>query len=153
MASSNPSRSQAILRVPVDIVDAVLIFPNGERADVVLFVPPDEDVARFVCDGPTFMPIARAGEELLVARAAIGCLGVAADRAPQLDHELPVDEQQVRVTLRGGAVIEGLLRWVALDGRRRTSDGLNADSPYLLLHADPTTYLVMKAHIATVSEL
>lgn len=149
----NPSRSQAMLRVPVNIVDAILYLHDGQPSEVMLFVPPSDDLAQFISEGNPFLPVVRAGEELFVARAAIACVGLPPQWAPRFDEDLPVEQQQARVTLRSGAVIEGVMRWVALDGRRRTSDGLNTDAPYLVVHADPTTYLVMKTHIASVSEV
>jgi hypothetical protein len=51
MAEANIKRSQAILRMPVDMVDAVMFMHDGHRSEVLLFVPPSEDIPRLVSEG------------------------------------------------------------------------------------------------------
>ena len=146
-------RSQAILRMPIDMVDAVLVLHDGERANVLLFVPPTEDISRLVTEGSPFVAMVRGGTEYFVARAAIACLELPADRVPTLDKELSIQRQNARVKLRCGTTVEGELRWISADGQTRTADALNIDVPYLVVHgAAAQTYLIMKAHVATVTE-
>ena len=149
---SNQKRSQAILRMPIDMVDATLILHDGERADVLLFIPPTEDISRLVTEGSPFVTMVRGGIEYFVARAAVACLELPPDRAPQLDQELPIARKNARVKLRCGTIIEGELRWISPDGQQRTADALNVDVPYLVVHGAATTYLVLKAHVASVVE-
>ena len=152
MISGNMKRSQAILRMPFDTVDVALIMHHGERFDGLLFVPPTEDIAKLVSEGPPFVSVVHGGIEHFIARTAIAGLGLPADRAPQLDEELGVQRQRATIKLRCGTVITGELRWVASDGQKRFIDALNADVSYLVVHAPEATYLVMKAHAASVIE-
>ena len=99
-----------------------------------------------------FIPVVTRGVEHLVARAAIACFGVPPDRAPKLDEDLAAVVQAVKVTLRSGAVVEGELRWIAPPGQQRTTDCLNGDTPYLVVYAPETSYIVVKTHIAMVTE-
>ncbi len=153
MGSGDMKRSQAILRMPFDMVDVVVILHDGERFDGVLFIPPTEDIARLVSTGAPFVPVVRGGTEHFIARTAIACLGLPAERAPQLDAELAIERQQTTITLRSGTVLGGELRWISPTGYKRMIDGLNGDGDYLVLHAPRETYLVMKTHVAAVVEV
>jgi hypothetical protein len=153
MQSASMKRSQAILRMPVDMVDAVMILQSGERSDVLLFIPPSEDVARFVSEGGAFLPVVRDANTHLVARAALAALGVPARLGPKLDDDLPTERQQVRVVLRGGISLEGELAWVAPPGQQRLADHLNTEAPGFALYAGDTTYFVMKTGVVMVTEL
>lgn len=153
MTSVKVQRSQAILRMPVDMVDVELILHDGARDPALLLVHPTEDLRRFLTEGPRFFAVIRGATELLVAREAVACLGMPARRVASDEGEgLPHERQRVLVKLRSGLALEGELRWVAPPGQQRTSDHLNAASNLLELHAGDTTYLVHKAHVATVSE-
>lgn len=153
MADVNVRRSQAILRMPVDYVDATLILHDGDRAEVIFMLPRGEDVARLVSEGDAFIPVMRNARICIVARTAIACIGVPAAAAPRADDGLPVEKQRATVKLRSGMMIEGELRWTAPAGKERTADHLNNnDAPYVVVYATDTTYYVIKAHIATVDE-
>jgi hypothetical protein len=153
MQSASMRRSQAILRMPVDMVDAVMILDDGDRADVLLFVPPSEDLVRFVGEGKPFVPVMRDACTVLVRRAAIAALGVATRLAPAADADLPTETQRVRIRLRGGIQLEGVLAWVAAEGASRCADHLNADGPVIQLAAGELTYFVLKTSIVQVVEL
>jgi hypothetical protein len=154
MESASMRRSQAILRMPVDMVDAVMILEDGDRSDVLLYIPPSEDVARFLCgDGKPFVPVMREACTCLVARSAIAAIGVSKRRAPQPIEDLPTETQKVSIKLRGGATLEGTLTWVAPFGHQRTADHLNAESPLLVLEAGDLVYFVPKTGIVMVVEL
>lgn len=152
MPSAGSSRNQIGLRVPVDHIEVTLVMHDGQRVEVVLFVPPGEELGEFLATGAAFLPTTRDGHPFFIARAAIAGVGIQPPHLPQLDEELPMEQQHARVTLRSGATIDGTLQWVGLDGRRRTSDGLNAEGDYLVVVSDAMTFLVKKTHVATVSE-
>lgn len=152
MSSANMRRSQVLLRMPVDHVNASMILHDGERSEVVLFIPPTEDIGRVIASGDPFLPILRNGKSCIVARDAIACLGVEPVVHEERHDALPIDRQQAIVKLRSGAMIEGELRWTAPAGQQRTADHLNRAGAYLEVHARDLTYYVVTAHIATVEE-
>ena len=147
------TRSQMILRMPVENVNAVVVLHDGERSEVMLFIAGGEDVTRVVAEGKPFVPMVRGGRVCLIARAAIACLVVPSRLAGLSDPELPTVQQKASIKLRSGVVVEGLLEWVNETGRRRTTDYLNTETPYLIVRAGDTTHFVVKAHIAVVTEI
>jgi hypothetical protein len=154
MGEANIKRSQAILRMPVDMVDAVMFLHDGDRADVLLFVPPSEDISLLLGEGSPFLPVMRDATMCFIARSAIACLGVDPNRAPKLDEECGQAEvQAVKVTLRSGTIIEGTMRWIAIANRARTADHLNSDTAaFIVVHGTTHAYLIAKSHIAMVRE-
>jgi hypothetical protein len=156
---ANMRRSQAILRLPVDNVLATLILHDGERCDVLLFVPPGETIGHLVSPGDPFVPMIKNARFCLVARTAIAVLGVVtgSETATSGDDDgaLPVERQRARVRLRGGTALEGELRWTGPEGRKRTADYVNDTAAFFVLHAGdpPTTFYVAKAQVATVEEI
>ena len=140
------------MRVPVDYVDALLVRHDGARCDVIVFVPPDEDLVRVLTEGEQFLPMASAGRILLVARASIAALGVPSTPRIQRDDDLPLERQAAVVHLRNGQTVEGELRWTASASANRTADYLNGDETYLEVHNSDITYYVIKSHIAFVEE-
>lgn len=153
------TRSQAILCLPVENVNADLVLHDGERATVMLFVAGGEDLTALFSGRP-FVPVVRGGRVVLVARDAIACIGVPARCAAAAGADagadgLPYERQRVVVKLRSGGLVDGEVRWAPPPGvaRRRTTDGLNLAAPYFAVHAGATTYLVAKAHVATVTEV
>ena len=145
------TRSQPILRLPVETVDAVMILHDGERSNVALFVPPSEDISRVLTGGNAFVAMTRSGEVALVARSTIASFGVASELAPRLE-DFPSEQQRVTVKLRSGVVLEGVMRWIAPPGQQRTVDHLNDESPYVVLRTGEIAYVVVKSHIAMVTE-
>lgn len=146
-------RSQVILRMPVDNISVTLILHDGARSDAMLFVPPTEDIARLIGpQGDRFLAMFVGSELTLVARDAIACIGVPS--VPRIPHEgdLPVEVQRAAVTLRSGTVLEGELRWTHVAGQARTVDYLNAEGEDIELHAGDTTFHIVKAHVAMVTE-
>lgn len=153
MAEANLKRSQAILRMPVDMVDACMILHDGDRSDVLLFVPPTEDLSRMLCEGAEFLPVMREASMCLIARTAIAGLRVDLRRAPKLPEDFPSERQQVKVTLRSGAVIDGTMTWIPPASHQRTADHLNSDVPIIVVTTADHAYLIVKAHIAMVREV
>ncbi|MBX3160187.1 MAG: hypothetical protein KF773_29745 [Deltaproteobacteria bacterium] len=147
------ARSQVILRMPVDNLVATLILHDGERAEVMLFLPGGEDLARLLDGTAQFIPMVRDGRVCLFARAAIACLEVPA-RPPAADDDgLPVEKQRAIVKLRSGGTVEGELRWTPMTANARTTDHLNLEAPYFEVHREERTAYVMKAHVASVTEV
>jgi hypothetical protein len=148
-------RSQAILRLPVDSVLATLTLHDGERSDVLLFLPPGETITSLVSPGDPFLPMIRNARFCLVARDAVAALGVVTGPAVPDDAALPTEHQRARIRLRSGTVLDGELRWTATEGERRTADCVNDAAPFLVLHAieTQTTYYIPKAQVALVEEV
>ena len=136
----------------MDLVEVVVIMHDGERSDALLFIAPTEDVASFLTAGKPFVPICIKGLEHLVARTAVACFGVPADRAPVLTEDLPSVEQQVTVKLRSGVALEGTLKWIPEQSERRMSELLDNESPLIILYGADQVYLIAKVQIAMVSE-
>jgi len=151
----NVRRSQAIQRLPVDSVLAKLVLHNGERSDVLLFIPPGEDITRVVSPGPPFVPMIRNAQFCLVARDVIAALAVVVGTEPADDEAFAIVHQRARIALRSGVILEGELRWISFDRHKRTSDHINDAGTFLVLYATEirTTYYIVKAQIATVEEL
>jgi hypothetical protein len=151
----NMRRSQAILRMPVNSVLATMILHDGERSDVLLYVPPGEDITRLVSSGDPFVPMIKNARFCLVARSAIAALGVVTGDEPPDDGGLPVTRQRSRVRLRSGTTLEGELRWSASEIYKRTSDYVNDPTGFFVVHATETRtlYYVVKSQVATVEEI
>ena len=128
-----------------------MIMHDGDRSDVMLFVPPTEDIARMLSEGATFLPVMREASMALIARSAIACVKVASKHAPRLD-DFPTEQENVKVTLRSGMVIDGLMKWIPQVARQRTADHLNSDTPIIVIHAGDEAHLIVKSHIAMVRE-
>ncbi len=149
MGEANVHRSQAILRMPVDYVDATLILHDGDRSEVIFLLPPGEDLARVITEGDAFISVMRNAKICIIASDAIAALGV----APKVDNEdaLPTHKQRVTVKLRSGMMLEGELRTV-VDGKHLTADHLNGDARTVELRAQDKTYFIVKTHVAYVQE-
>jgi hypothetical protein len=145
-------RSQVIMRLPVDHVTATLILHDGDRSDVVIFVSPDEDIARVLAAREPFLPMVRSGKVALIARTAIAALGLPAMPTISQEGDLPLDKQTATVRLRSGQLIDGELRWTGAASARRTADHLNSDEPYIQVFSGNTTWYVVKHHVALVEE-
>lgn len=144
-------RSQMILRMPVDNVVATMIGHDGTKADVMLFLPPTEDIGHVLGHGATFLPMVKSGKLCIVARDTIACFAVPELPVIPREDDLPVEKQAVTVTLRSGATVEGELHLTAF-GVQRTTDFMNDAEPVLRVHGNATTFHVMKSHVAQVEE-
>lgn len=149
MTAPNFSRSQAILRLPVDRIAATMFLHDGTRSEVELFLPLAETLLELLTGFDPFLPVVRRDRVCLVARSAIACLAVAEER---IDGGLPMVRQAAVVHLRSGLVLEGELRWVASPGRERTGDHLNDGLPTFELRRSGLIHHVIKAHVALVEE-
>jgi hypothetical protein len=152
MASVNQRRSQVILRMPVDHLNASLILHDGEHIDVVLFLSPSDDIARVLASNEPFLPMVRNGRVVIVARSAIASLAIPTVPPIAQEGDLPIEKQPALVKLRSGATIEGELQWTGPAGRQRTADHLNADEMFFKVHTEDKTHYVVKSHVAMVEE-
>ena len=153
MANVNVHRSQAIFKLPVDYVDATLIFHDGERDDVIFLMPAGEDIATVLEGGDPFVPVMRAAKICIVARDTIATIGVPLRAPDPLEAEMPSEQQRVAIKLKSGMLLDGELRWTAVSGKRRTADHLNAEARYVELRTADKSFLISKAHIAYVQEM
>lgn len=144
-------RSQVILRMPVDNVVATMIGHDGVQADVMLFIPPTEDIGHVLGHGAAFLPMVKGGKLCIVARDTIACFGVPELPIIPREDDLPVEKQAVTVTLRSGAQVEGEVRLTAF-GVQRTTDFMNEAEPIFRVHGNATTFFVAKSHVAQVEE-
>jgi hypothetical protein len=150
MGEANVHRSQAILKMPVDYVDATLILHDGDRSEVIFLLPPGEDLARVITEGDAFIPVMRNAKMCIVAREAIAAIGL----PPKVEAEdaLPTDKQRVTVKLRSGMMLEGELRWTLVDSKHRTADHLNGYALTIELRTADKSYFIVKSHVAYVQE-
>lgn len=144
-------RSQVILRMPVDNVIAQMIGHDGQTSDVMLFIPPTEDIGHVLANGAAFLPMVKAGKMAIVSRETIACFGVPELPVIPREDDLPVEKQAVTVVMKSGAKIEGELHLTAF-GTQRTTDFMNEAERVFRLHGTATTYFVAKSHVAQVEE-
>jgi hypothetical protein len=152
MADAHVHRSQAILRMPVDYVDATLILHDGERSEVIFLLPPGEDLAHAITQGEAFIPVMRNARICIIAREAIAAVGVPPTCSP-FEDEMPSEQQRVLMKLKNGMLFEGELRWTVVAGKQRTADHLNGDTHYVELRTPERSFFIPKAQIAYVQEL
>ena len=150
MGEANVHRSQAILRMPVDYVDATLILHDGDRSEVIFLLPPGEDLARVITEGDAFIAVMRNAKMCMVARDAVAALGI----APKVEDEdaLPTKTQKALVRLRSGLVLEGELRWTIESEKSSTTDYLNRDARTIELRVADKSFVIVKSHVAYVQE-
>ena len=150
MAEANVHRSQAILKMPVDYVDATLILHDGDRSEVIFLLPPGEDLARVITEGDAFIPVMRNAKMCIVARDAIAAIGM----PPKVEDEdaLPTHKQRVTVKLKSGMMLDGELAWTVVDGKHQTAHHLNGDTRTIELRVADKSYFIVKAHVAYVQE-
>lgn len=142
------TRSQPLLRVPIERTPAVVAFRTGEQASVQLYLPPGRHPGEILANSDRFVPIAFSTGTRLVARAAISWISV---RGPFStgSEELPMEQQKVIVHLLDGTKLIGVLCWL---GRYRTLDHLNDEPGYVELHEGEHVKFVPKDHILAVEE-
>jgi len=98
-----------------------------------------------------FIPVREGSSTRIYARNALACVVVSDPGEPE-DDALPHKQRRVRVTLQSGVVLEGELRYVAVEGRGRVTDVLNESSPSFSLHAGETVRHIAKAHVRSIEE-
>lgn len=149
----NVHRSQVILRMPVDYVDATLIMHDGERSDVIFLLPSGEDVTNALAGADAFIPVMRAAKICILARDAIAAIGVALREPSGFEAEMPSEKQRVAVKLKSGMLLDGELRWPVVTGKQRTADHLNGEARHIELRTSDKSFFIAKAHVAYVQEM
>lgn len=148
---STEQRSQPLLRLPKNQTPAQLTMHDGERAQVFLFVAPGDSLTHVLDEDSRFVPMGFSSGTRLVARDAIAALSVHVMHA-HAEDELPGERQRAVIKLRSGTLVKGELRWVAPEGRRRTLDFLNSETPYFVAYDTEHVHYVFKSHVALVEE-
>jgi hypothetical protein len=146
------SRSQALLRVPVEKTPAMVVLASGERFSALLFLPPGYHPGELFSGTERFVPLGVQGGARLVARDAIASITVNSAFLPA-DGGMPHERQAVVVFLQGGGKATGELRWVPLPGRNRTLDHLNSEPAYFVLDGPEGATFIAKAHVVAVEEV
>ena len=98
-------RSQVILRMPVDHVVATLMMHDGTKSDVVLFVPPTEDIGHLLSGGPTFLPTIKDGRIAIIAREAIASIGTPEVTVIPREDDLPIQRHHGKLALDRKSVV------------------------------------------------
>jgi DNA-binding NtrC family response regulator len=136
--------------VPVQRIRATLILDDGSRREVALPRGQGQSIEDLFAARELFVPVNESGGTRIYARSTLAC--VVADESAPDDDGLPHKHRAVRVTLRSGVVLEGELRYVAVEGRARVTDVLNEAAPSFTLYAGTTAHHIAKAHVRSIEE-
>jgi len=136
--------------VPVHRIRATLILDDGSRREVALPRGQGQSIEDLFAARELFVPVNESGGTRIYARSALAC--VVADEPEPADDGLPHKLRAVRVTLRSGIVLEGELRYVAVEGRARVTDVLNEPAPSFPLHAGTVVHHIAKVHVRSIEE-
>lgn len=153
MADAHVHRSQAILRMPVDYVDATLILADGERSEVIFLLSPGDDLPTAITQGDRFLPVMRNARICIIARDAIAAVGVPPRVPSPLEDEMPSEHQRVLLKLKTGIMFEGDLSWTVVAGKQRATDHLNNDSMFVELRTPDRSFFIPKTQILYVQEM
>jgi hypothetical protein len=140
------------LIVPIDRVTATLIFDDGTRREVVLPHGPGQPIEALFESREPFLAVKEGGKTRIYARSTVACVIVTAASQSACDDGLPHSQRLLRIWLRGGVVLEGELRYIAVEGRGRVTDVLNENAPSFSLHASDAVHHIAKAHVFCVEE-
>jgi DNA-binding NtrC family response regulator len=136
--------------VPVQRIRATLILDDGSRREVALPRGQGQSIEDLFAARELFVPVNESGGTRIYARSTLAC--VVAEESASEDDGLPHKHRAVRVTLRSGIVLEGELRYVAVEGRARVTDVLNEAVPSFTLYAGTTVHHIAKAHVRSIEE-
>jgi DNA-binding NtrC family response regulator len=152
-ASSEDLARRHAFVVPVDRLAATLLLHDGSSHEVQLSRGPGRPVEELFAAKEPFLAAQEQGKTRIYARSAVACIAVR-DAPIDEDEEgaLPHRRRAVVVRLLSGAVLDGELRYVLVEGRSRVTDVLNEDSPSFSLHAGELVYHIAKAHVLCVEE-
>jgi DNA-binding NtrC family response regulator len=140
-----------VLAVPIERVTALLVLNDGTRHEVVLPRGPGQLIEELFEDQAPFVPVNEGGKTRIYARSALACVTVR-DAGELEDDALPRNRRSVRVQLLSGVVLDGELRYVAVEGRGRVTDVLNESSSSFSLHSKETVHHIAKAHVLCIEE-
>jgi two-component system response regulator HydG len=137
--------------VPVQRVRVELILDDGSRHQALLPRGPGQPIEELFEARESFVPVRQGETTRIYARASIACVIVPDADEPE-DDGLPRKVRAVRVTLHSGAVLDGELRYVPVEGRARVTDVLNEFTPSFPLYAGAGVHHIAKAHVRYVEE-
>jgi len=150
-AASEPMPEPNAFVVPVDRIMATLILDDGSRREVVLARGQSQSTEEVLEAKDAFLPVKEGGGTRIYARSAVACIAVSEPQAVE-DDGLPRKQRTIRVLLRSGVVLEGELRYVAVEGRSRVTDIVNEDSHSFTLHVGAAVHHIAKAHVRSIEE-
>lgn len=137
--------------VPIDQLAALLILADGTRHEVVLPRSPGRPLEDLFEAREPFVPVKEGGKTRIYARGALACV-VVRESGEVEDDGLPRKRRVVAVSLRSGLMLEGELRYVAVEGRGRVTDVLNESTPSFALHTSGCVHHIVKAHVLCIEE-
>ena len=133
---------------------------NGRTVEGGLYVPaigPDGQPGRLLdrLNDATerFLPLAGRHETLLNKSAIVSVqLASGHERAEGIEHEV-AREQQVRMALRQGEVVDGWIRYLMPEEKARLLDYLNAAPAFIPVIGERRVTLVQRRFILSIQEL
>lgn len=138
-------------RVPVETREATIFLVDGSSHDVRLPVRPGAPIEQIFDSPEPFLPAHEGRVFRVYARAALTCVSVVSDEAPQ-DDSMARGRRELVVTLSSGLTVGGVLHFVAVEGRTRLTDVLNEDTGSFALQSEARTVHIAKAHVLSVEE-
>lgn len=150
-----PEPNEAVanaLVVPIDRVTAMLILADGTRREVVLPHGPGQPIEALFESREPFLAVKEGGKTRIYARSVLACVIVGAANQSAYDESLPRSHRLIRTWLRSGVVLEGELRYIAVEGRGRVTDVLNENAQSFSLHTRDAVHHVAKTHVFCVEE-
>jgi hypothetical protein len=148
------------LRTPQRMVAVRVILENGRAVEGGLYVPaigPDGQPGRLLDrlndDTERFLPLAGRYETLLNKSAIVSVqLASGHERAENIEQEI-AREQQVRMVLRQGEIVDGWIRYLMPEEKARLLDYLNAAPAFIAVLGERRVILVQRRFILSIQEL
>jgi len=147
----------AELRVPTLPVQVTLVLVGGRRETVMLYLAAGspthdgpESLEEFLNRAGAFLPVRlSSGDSAMIARDALLEVVAARDTAPTSGAGVP-NVDIVRVQLREGSEIEGVVRHVDPDAGSRLSDHFNHLHRFFTVEAGDEIHYVNKHHVLII---
>jgi hypothetical protein len=147
----------AELRVPTLPVQVTLVLVGGRRETVMLYLAAGspthdgpESLEEFLNRAGAFLPVRLStGDSAMIARDALLEVLAASDAAPNSGAGIP-NLDIIRVQLREGPEIEGVIRHVDPDERSRLSDHFNNPERFLAIASGEEIHYVNKHHVLVI---
>jgi hypothetical protein len=145
------------LRVPTIPVEVTINLVGGRQETVMFYLSAasrshhgPESLEEFLDRAASFVPTRlTTGDSALISRDAI--LSVVAARDAGTREEIALSAlDMVRVMMREGPVIEGVLRHADPDDHARLSDHLNLAAAFFAVESGDTTHYVNKHHVVSI---
>jgi hypothetical protein len=145
------------LRVPTLPVQVALVLVGGRRETVMLYLSAGspthdgpETLQEFLNRSGAFLPVRLAsGDSAMIARDALLEVVAARDSAPSTGTGIP-NVDIVRVQLREGPEIEGVVRHVDPGAASRLSDHFNHAERFFAVESGDEIHFVNKHHVIII---